>query len=191
MAGQSNNDSRTLLRTIDQIRNGRGYRRDIVLQNGAGFNADGTSLATVAASNMLNVAWAASDDTARVWQFPMPGDFATETRELSIGADIIGGLNDTVTMTCTIYAKAVGGVVKGPFTSSVAMTPGATVSEELVFDFTNAVDSQGRKLDPRDTITVRLTPSTHDNDDLTLYSLRGTIRSNLALTDMTARSGDI
>lgn len=147
----------------------------------------GTTPIIEVSTNEGRIRWAASDSAAIFTVCKVPGNFSDVHKELVyIGKFLETGGTDTIVVTMTIYARAAGGALKGPFTATATLTKSGTNPQELIFDFAEQAASLLYIL-PDDELTVSITPSAHTTDALTFYGGQFRLRENAALTNANDR----
>lgn len=192
--GGKGNPQAGINHTIGTGRIGDGYRADYPLQLGSGMVSTGATLGTATTpvrdvnANQARILWAAADEAALMFAFRLPGEFSDTARDLVVVADMLEtGGTDTITMTATIYTRKVGGAVQGPFTATAVLTKSGTNPEEVIFNFENAEDASGDKIEPGDDITLTIAPGAHGTDAASLYGASVRLKRNSALTNLDHR----
>jgi len=197
MAGKGNNDPRTMNHSLEHAQAGDGFRKDIPLPFGLWTLSTGATLGTAtdpareAGGNRTILNFKTGSTGVATCTMDMPGEYATGEREVKLRLMALQtGSTDAITLTGTIFAIAPNGAEKGPFTKTFKVTADRTTSQLAQFDFTNMKDAAGKKIEPRDALTIRVsTGSTNPTDDVQIHGAGLTIRTNANLTNKDWRHG--
>lgn len=181
-------NSHALPRMADECGNVPGFWTEMVIPMGAWRTSamltltGGTTPVVEVSSNTPRVTWSTLDTAALQvggWSLPRHADTAEENKTTNkrgtwfmIDATLNqAGTTDTVTMTCTIYARTPGSTVqKGPFTATATLSANNTYTRKS-FEFRCATDASGYQIEPGDSLSVTLAPSTHSNDPIYLNAV--------------------